>query len=82
MKLQYSSRAQKDLTKLPRIKVRAILKKIELLPTSLFLGKKLGGKFKEFYSLKVWPYRVIYQINKWQKIIFIVTVEHRQGVYK
>ena len=82
MKLQYSSRAQKDLKKLPKIKIKAILKKIELLPISPFLGKKLGGKFSGCHSLRVWPYRVIYQVNKWPRVILIVTVEHRQGVYK
>lgn len=82
MKLEYSGRAQKDLVRLPKAKAGAVLKKIELLQNSPFLGKKLGGKFSGCRSLKVWPYRVIYQINKWQRIIWIVTVEHRQGVYK
>ena len=71
MKLQYSNRAQKDFKKLPADKAKAILNKIKLLEKSPCLGKKLGGKFKEFYSLRVWPYRVIYQISKWQKVILI-----------
>lgn len=82
MKLEYSNQAQKDLTKLPKIKIRAILKKIELLPTSPFLGKKLGGKFSGYRSLRVWPYRIIYQINQSKNCLTIITVEHRQGAYK
>jgi len=82
MKLEYSDRALKDLKKIPRGKVKSIIRKIELLPQSPYFGKKLGGKFAGFYSLRVWPYRVIYQVNKWPRIIWIVTVEHRQGVYK
>ena len=82
MNLQYSGQAQKDLRKLPKNKVKVIVKKIELLQDNPYLGKKLGGKFAGFYSLRVWPYRVIYQINKWQQLIWIITVEHRQGVYK
>lgn len=82
MKLEYSNRAQKNLQKLPISKARIILKKIELLQANPCLGKKLGGKFSGCHSMRVWPYRVIYQINKWQKAVIIITVEHRQGVYK
>ena len=82
MKLEYSNRAQKDLKKLPISKTRVILKKIELLQTSPFLGKKLGGKFSGCHSFRVWPYRVIYQINKVHRVVTITTVEHRQGAYK
>ncbi len=82
MKLEYSNHAQKNLAKLPRVKVKSILSKIELLRESPYLGKKLGGKFSGSRSMRVWPYRIIYQIDNWHKAIFIVTVEHRQGVYK
>ncbi|MFH0942872.1 MAG: type II toxin-antitoxin system RelE/ParE family toxin [Candidatus Beckwithbacteria bacterium] len=82
MKLEYSDRAYKDFRKIPKGKTKSIVKKIELLSESPYFGKKLGGKFTGFYSLPVWPYRVIYQVIKRQRIVMIVAVEHRQGAYK
>ena len=45
------------------------------------LGKKLEGELRDFYSLRVWPYRIIYQIIKNELIVFVVQIKHRQGVY-
>jgi len=46
-----------------------------------YLGKKLEGELRDFYSLRVWPYRIIYQIIKNELIVFVVQIKHRQGVY-
>lgn len=82
MEVKLTKDAEKCLDKLPSAKRDKIIDKLILLANNPYLGKKLGGKLKESYSLKVWPYRVIYQINKLQRIVLIVTIEHRQGVYK
>jgi len=52
------------------------------LRTDPLLGKPLTGEFKGQYSVRAWPYRVIYQILKQEKIILITTIQHRQGAYK
>ncbi|PIS08953.1 hypothetical protein COT75_03760 [Candidatus Beckwithbacteria bacterium CG10_big_fil_rev_8_21_14_0_10_34_10] len=72
--------AQKDLKKIPTKKRLKIKKKAELLKDNLHGGKKLSGDLKNYYSLKIWPYRIIYQIIK--KKVWIIHVQHRQGVYK
>ena len=82
MKLAYSNKAKKQLLKLPKKEQIKILKRVRLLKNNLFLGKKLKGKFKGLFSFRVWPYRIIYQEIKKQKIIFVVTIEYRQSVYK
>ena len=45
-------------------------------------GKKLSGEYSELHSLKAWPYRIIYFIDNRQRKVYIVTISHRQGVYK
>ena len=82
MKVNYSKTSLKQLKNLPRTKQVEILKKIERLKSSPYSGKKLKGALENFRSLKVWPYRIVYQYFDNDKIIFINIIQHRQGVYK
>lgn len=73
--------AQKNLAKIDkRYRIRINLTLIELAKDP-YLGKKLEGELQNFYSLRVWPYRIIYQIIKNELIIFVIQIKHRQGVY-
>ena len=74
--------AQKQYIKLNQLDKEKIDKKIILLKNEPFIGKKLSGEYKETRSLKAWPYRIIYFINERKKEIWIVSILHRQGVYK
>ncbi len=79
--LVLTKEAQKDLIHLPKNENKKILKKFGLLKEYPLSGKLLKGDFAGFYSLRAWPYRIIYTIEK-TKIIVIHRVEHRQSVYK
>lgn len=74
--------ASKQYNRLPKIEQIKIKKKLLLLAQDSQEGKKLAGEYSELRSLKAWPYRIIYFIDNRQKKIFIVTITHRQGVYK
>ena len=82
MNVELSRKAEKQLDKLPISKRQKITDKLIFLKNDPSIGKKLSGKFSGCWSMRVWPYRVIYQINNWRKTILVITVEHRQGVYK
>ncbi len=80
--LLVTKKAEKKLDSLPlpyKIRIREMLVYISLDPYS---GKKLSGKKKGQYSVRVWPYRIIYRIEKKELIIIVIDVDHRQGVYK
>ncbi|MBU1015313.1 type II toxin-antitoxin system RelE/ParE family toxin [Patescibacteria group bacterium] len=47
-----------------------------------YLGKKLHGKFKSFYVLRSWPYRVVYEADEQQKMVTIIRIRHRKDFYK
>lgn len=81
MIIKLSGEASKNLDKIPTQKRKKIISKIPILANNPFIGKKLKGEFKGLFSLKVWPYRILYQISR-QKVITVVAVEHRQGAYK
>ncbi len=82
MKVSYSKTSLKQLKKLPKTKQIEILKKIEKLKNDPDAGKKLKGPLKNFRSLKVWPYRIIYQHSENNKTIFVNVIQHRQSAYK
>lgn len=80
--IQYSPAVIKDIHRLPQPWRRKILNAIEGLKSNPFAGKKLHGKLASCHSLRVWPYRIIYTIQKHRLVIIIVAIGHRQGVYK
>ena len=82
MKLVYSKDSIKSLKKLPQNKQKKIAIKLSFLKNNLQAGKALKGEFKGLFSLKVWPYRVIYELNDKQGWIIIHKIEHRQGAYE
>lgn len=82
MILKFSTPAVKQLKKLSqREKIKA-WKKIQLLKTDPFVGKKLKGEFEGLRSVRAWPYRIIYHYSPKERLLFIETIEHRQQVYK
>lgn len=74
--------ARKSLLKLPKSANLKILQSFRALAREPYLGKPLGGEYAGRYSMKVWPYRIIYQIMKAERIIQILDIGHRQGIYK
>lgn len=82
MKVIFSKEAQKQYGRLAESDKKKIDKKISLLSSQPFVGKKLSGEYKDLRSLKAWPYRIIYVTDEIQKEIWIVSIIHRQGAYK
>jgi len=82
MEIIITPEAMKQYRRLPTSEQLKIKKKLSILKQNPHEGKKLSGKLSEIRSLKVWPYRVIYYINDKKNKLFIVTIAHRQGVYK
>lgn len=80
MRLLYKSQAIKQLKKLPLVEKKKIIRKLELLPQDPYVGKALKGELEGLYSLRVWPYRIIYEIIG--SSIIILSVCHRQSAYR
>lgn len=75
-------KAEKHLAKIPKQFQNKIKLALVALQDDPFLGKKLFGKYKDLYSIRVWPYRIVYKIYKSILLIVVVDIDHRQGVYK
>jgi len=80
MKLDLTSRARKQLKKIPKREQKKIIHKLESLSQDSHSGKALEREYKGMYSLRAWPYRIIYLLKK-DKVI-VVSIAPRQGIYK
>jgi len=49
----------------------------EKLSLDPFIGKKLSGEFEGHYSVRVWPYRVVYKIYKNELLVLVIRIGHR-----
>lgn len=41
----------------------------------------MRGDYRGAYALRVWPYRIIYRIEKKRVTVYVLANGHRQGVY-
>lgn len=82
MQVVITPKALSHCKRFPKNEMLKIRQRIKLLELNPHFGKKLEGKFAGAYSLRAWPYRIIYIIEKEKKTIFVVSILHRQGVYK
>ncbi len=77
-----SPQAQKEIKKIKKTYQDAINNAVKELREDPSSGKALGSDLNGRFSYKVGPYRIIYLINKKDKIINILTAGHRSIVYK
>lgn len=77
-----SHQAKKELKKIDQLSQSRIIKVLVSLEKDPFLGKKLRGDLADCWSVRVWPYRIIYQIVRKKLLVLVVKVGHRQGIYK
>ncbi|OGC82031.1 MAG: hypothetical protein A2788_00645 [Candidatus Abawacabacteria bacterium RIFCSPHIGHO2_01_FULL_46_8] len=72
----------KFLTKVTKQDRYRIIKGLLSLRQDPFLGKKLKGMFAGFYSIRVWPYRIIYDVRQKECLVFVIRIGSRKDVYR
>jgi len=73
---------EKNLVKLPKNIQRLVVRRLLTLKNDPYFGKPLSGKLKGSFSIRVWPYRILYQFDQKLKKIFVYKIQHRKDVYK
>ena len=79
--LRVDPRARANIDKLADQYKQRVLQVLDAIEANPFLGKKLHGEREGQYSMRVWPYRIIYKIYKHELLIIVIEFGHRQGVY-
>lgn len=81
MNVILSKDAQKQYKRLPKTQRAKILKKLLGLKENPKAGKKLKGEWEGIYSLRAWPYRILYGIDEDKQRIEVHKIAQRQGAY-
>lgn len=76
-----SKDAEKQYKRLPKPDKIKVKKKLLMLQEDPTVGKKLVGDLAGTRSLRAWPYRIIYEINKGKNRVEVHKIAHRQGAY-
>lgn len=80
--IRFTAESRKSFEKLRDRKLQSrITQALQKLSKNPLSGKKLQGRLKGTYSLRVWPYRILYELDK-DKDIIITDIRHRKDVYK
>lgn len=80
-RLRISIQAKKVLKQISKRRQTAVLLAIKEIKEYPFIGKPLTRKFTGRFSYKLGVFRIIYKINKKDKMVEIITVGHRATVY-
>lgn len=75
-------RAEKQYGKLPKHDRRRVLLALQGLRQDPWQGKKLESDLEGFFVIRVWPYRIIYTIEKRIVTVTVVAIGHRKDVYR
>ncbi len=81
--VEYEPEAVDDLSKFTSSIQKRIINKITWLSENFeqIQHQSLKGNLSEFYKLRVGDYRIIYEFNVEEKIIFIDKIGHRKDIY-
>ncbi len=72
----------KQLMQLEKKEQHRLATAIDALAENPFMGKKLQGKLDGFYSMRVWPFRIIYFVEKKNVTVTVVALGQRKDVYR
>lgn len=75
-------RAEKQYGKLPEHDRWRVLLALQGLRQDPWQGKKLKSDLKGLYTIRVWPYRIIYTIERRMVTVAVVAIGHRKDVYR
>ena len=80
-KLRVSSKAEKEIKKITHSHQKPIILALKEIQDDPFLGKPLRRELTGKFSYRVGVYRIIYKVNKKDKIIDVLTTGHRATIY-
>ena len=72
--------ARKEIARIPLPWRTRILGILDVLAHNPFFGAPMKGKYKGKYKIRIWPYRIIYSINKKTRVISVLEAGHRGGM--
>ena len=79
--VRISSKAEKQIREIKKIYQAAILSALEELREDPYVGKPLSKDLTGRFSYRISSYRIIYKVNKKDKVVDIMSAGHRASIY-
>ena len=73
--------AEKQLEKIPNVLKKKIYSILTAVVADPFQGKKMKGRYKGYYRVRAWPYRIIYSVHMRESLVIVIRIAHRQSSY-
>lgn len=74
--------ARKRFLKLPIHVHKRVIEALRHIQQNPLAGEKLHGELAGFYKHRVGDYRIVYIFDNKKSTIYVLKIEHRQGVYR
>jgi len=82
-KVEYTSKARKDLKKLPLEIAQSIIRSINSIKNDPYLQvKKIKGTKNPLYTQRVGEYRAILYMENERLLIMVIEAGHRKKIYR
>ncbi|HAH20130.1 MAG: hypothetical protein A2Y00_01375 [Omnitrophica WOR_2 bacterium GWF2_43_52] len=84
-KIEFSELAAKELERIYRSDRRLysrFITGVESLKEHPYQGKRLKGRLKGDFSLRMGDYRIIYTVQKDKLVVYIIDLGHRKEIYR
>lgn len=83
-KLDFSDEGKNSLAKLDTKTAQRVLNKLKWLVQNIedISRIPLEGNLSEFYKLRVGDWRVLYNVNNYDRIVTVHKVGHRREIYR
>lgn len=76
------SSAKKAYERAPSALREKIARAISSLEENPHIGKSLRGELRGCFTLRAWPFRIIYEIHKKELIVLVLSIKHRKDAYR
>ncbi|MDP3996097.1 MAG: type II toxin-antitoxin system RelE/ParE family toxin [bacterium] len=75
-----ANNAKKELKKIPLPWRDRIIEVLRIIAKNPLAGIPMTGELKGKRKVRVWPYRIIYEFDKKEKIVNVLEIGHRGGM--
>lgn len=80
--VRLQKKAKKNLVKIDKRWHKRIVATLDDIAAQPHNGKQLDGDKRGQYVVRVWPYRIIYEIHDDVLVVLVIDIAHRQEAYK
>lgn len=75
-------RAEREFDRFSAVAQVKILKVLEGLEADPYQGNALKGPLAGYWSVRAWPFRIVYEIDRKKRVVHVVTIVHRKDAYR